>query len=52
MSQAREDALQALKQYLATTMLLSKPRDGEALQLYLTVSNASVSVVLTREDEN
>lgn len=47
-----EDALQALKQYVASPPLLSKPIDGETLQLYLAVSNILVSVVLTREAES
>lgn len=44
-----EDALEPVKRYLASPPLLSKPNDGETLQLYLAVSNTSVSAILTRE---
>lgn len=41
--------MQALKEYLASPLLLSKPCDGETLQLYLAVNNISVSAVLRRK---
>ena len=52
MVQQHKDALQALKKYLASPPLLSKPCDGDTLQLYLAVSGVSVTVVLTREVES
>ena len=46
-----EEALQEMKSYLTSALLLSKPQDGEMLFLYLAVSEHSVSAVLVREDE-
>ena len=46
-----EQALQNLKQYLMTPPLLSKPSANEPLQLYVAVSESSVSVVLAREGQ-
>ncbi|KAJ8632913.1 hypothetical protein MRB53_026249 [Persea americana] len=43
-------ALQQLKQYLSSPPLLSTPTLGEALFLYLSVSDHAVSSVLVRED--
>ncbi|XXG88794.1 hypothetical protein AAC387_Pa12g0960 [Persea americana] len=43
-------ALQQLKQYLSSPPLLSTPTFGEALFLYLSVSDHAVSSVLVRED--
>ncbi|XXG78142.1 hypothetical protein AAC387_Pa08g2147 [Persea americana] len=43
-------ALQQLKQYLSSPPLLSTPTFGEALFLYLSVSDHAVSSVLIRED--
>ncbi|KAJ9547211.1 hypothetical protein OSB04_019754, partial [Centaurea solstitialis] len=48
---AHEKALQDLKQYMASPPLLTKPIEGESLQLYLAVSNNAVSAVLVREDD-
>ncbi|KAL2250220.1 UNVERIFIED_CONTAM: Retrovirus-related Pol polyprotein from transposon [Sesamum indicum] len=45
-----ERALQELKEYLTTPPLLANPKDGEALFLYLSVSENAVSVVLVREE--
>ncbi|XP_022889049.1 uncharacterized protein LOC111404482 [Olea europaea var. sylvestris] len=45
-----EEALQGLKRHLGQAPLLSKPKPGETLQLYLTVSNEAISSVLTREE--
>lgn len=50
--QEDEDALRALKQYLASPPLLYKLSNGEIPQLYLAVSNTSVSAVMKREVEN
>ncbi|KAL2246282.1 UNVERIFIED_CONTAM: Retrovirus-related Pol polyprotein from transposon [Sesamum indicum] len=45
-----ERALQELKEYLTTPPLLANTKDGEALFLYLSVSENAVSVVLVREE--
>lgn len=45
-----EDDLNKLKQYLTTTPLLSKPRSGEMLYVYLSVTGHEVSRVLVREE--
>ena len=47
-----EKALESLKEYLASPPILSKPVEGEILQLYLAVSEHAVSAVLSREAEN
>ena len=47
-----EHALQDLKQYLMTPPLLSKPSADEPLQLYVAVSESSVSAVLARESQD
>ena len=44
-----EQALQDLKKYLTSPPLLSKPKDGEQLFIYLIVSEGAVSAVLVRE---
>lgn len=49
---AYEKTLQDLKKYLTFPPLLSKPKDGEQLFIYLAVSKGAVSVVLIREKEN
>nr|XP_009803654.1 PREDICTED: uncharacterized protein LOC104248990 [Nicotiana sylvestris] len=46
-----QQALRDLKRYLSSPPLLSKPKEGETLLVYLTVSEIVVSVVLVREDE-
>ncbi|KAL5539209.1 hypothetical protein UlMin_043494 [Ulmus minor] len=43
---ACEQALHDLKRYLTSPPLLSKPKDGEQLYIYLTVSEDAVSAVL------
>ena len=48
---ACEQALQDLKRYLTSPLLLSKPKDGEQLFIYLVVSEGAISVVLVREEE-
>ena len=48
---AYEQALQDLKRYLTSPLLLSKPKDGERLFTYLAVSEGTVSAVLVCEDE-
>ncbi|XP_056695833.1 uncharacterized protein [Spinacia oleracea] len=50
-SDDHEAALQNLKKYMMSPPLLSKPKEGEVLQLYLAVSSTAVSAVLAREDE-
>ena len=40
-----------MKEYLANPLILSKPKEGEPLQLYLAVSEGTVSAVLTREED-
>lgn len=47
-----ETALQQLKSYLTSALLLSKPQDGETLFLYLAVSEHSVSAVLVLKTTN
>ena len=46
-----EHALQALKEYMMSPPLLSKPHDNETLQLYFAVSSNAVSGVLVREKD-
>ncbi|KAJ9541934.1 hypothetical protein OSB04_028440 [Centaurea solstitialis] len=46
-----ERALQDLKQYMVSPPLLTKPVEGESLQLYLAVSNNATSAVLIREED-
>ena len=47
-----DEALIAIKQYLAEPPVLASPKAGETLFLYLPVSNVSVSASLFKEDEN
>ena len=47
-----EKALESLKEYLTSPPILSKPIEGEILQLYLAVSEHAVSAILSREAEN
>ena len=49
--QEREEAFQKIKEYLEKTLILSKPKEGEPLQLYLAVSEGTISVVLTIEED-
>ncbi|KAK0607978.1 hypothetical protein LWI29_023464 [Acer saccharum] len=46
-----EKAFQALKEYLGRAPLLSKPVAGETLYMYLSVSEASTSSVLVRQED-
>src|SRR5581483_7728946 len=46
-----EKALQDLKQYMTSPPLLTKPIEGESLQLYLAVSKHATSAVLVREED-
>ncbi|KAJ9537370.1 hypothetical protein OSB04_030103 [Centaurea solstitialis] len=46
-----EKALQELKQYMASPPLLTKPVEGESLQLYLAVSKNATSAVLVPEED-
>ncbi|GKV15552.1 hypothetical protein SLEP1_g26334 [Rubroshorea leprosula] len=45
-----QQAFDELKQYLASTLLLSKPVERESLYLYLGVTKEAVSSVLLREE--
>ena len=47
----REQEFKALKEYLGKPPLLSKPTDGEALFLYLAVSEYTISGALIRKEE-
>lgn len=46
-----KEVLVWLKEYLSQPLLLSKPRSGEDLYLYLVVSDVAVSMILIREME-
>ena len=46
-----DQALQALKKYMASPPLLSKPHDHPVLQLYLAVNQNVVSAVLVRQED-
>ncbi|KAJ9561688.1 hypothetical protein OSB04_006848 [Centaurea solstitialis] len=46
-----EKALQELKRYMTSPPLLTKPVEGESLQLYLAVSKNATSAVLVREED-
>ncbi|XXG90553.1 hypothetical protein AAC387_Pa12g2289 [Persea americana] len=47
-----DQALQQLKHYLSSPPLLSTPTHGEALYLYLALSDHAVSSVLIREEDS
>ena len=47
-----DEALTAIKQYLAEPLVLASPEAGETLFVYLAVSDVLVSVALFKEDEN
>ena len=47
-----DEALTAIKQYLAEPPILASPEAGETLFVYLAVSDVSVSAALFKEDEN
>ena len=49
---ACKQALQDLKRYLTSPPLLSKPKDGDQLFIYLVVSEGAVNVVLVHEEES
>ena len=40
-----------MKKYLTSPLQLSKPKDGEQLYIYLTVSEGVVSAILVREED-
>ncbi|KAL5565706.1 hypothetical protein UlMin_028870 [Ulmus minor] len=46
-----EQSFQELKSYLGKPPLLSKPREGDSLILYLAVSKGAVSSALVREED-
>ncbi|XP_048622610.1 uncharacterized protein LOC125591798 [Brassica napus] len=45
-----EEAFNQLKHYLTTPLVLSKPKVGDTLSLYIAVTSSAVSSVLIRED--
>ena len=45
-----EEAFQQLKQYLLKALLLSTPREGNILYLYLVISEWATSAVIGREE--
>ena len=45
-----EEAFQKIKEHLGSPPLLSKPKEGEVLIVYLAVSDYAISVVLVREE--
>ncbi|XP_011101938.1 uncharacterized protein LOC105179973 [Sesamum indicum] len=45
-----QEAFDALKRYLSSPPLLTKPRTGETLYLYLAISGNAVSSVLVRQE--
>ena len=47
-----DQALVAIKHYLAEPPILTSPEAGETLFIYLAVSNVAVSVVLFKEGKN
>lgn len=48
---ACEEALQQLKRYFTSPLLLSMPKVGERLFIYLVVSKTTIFVVLVREED-
>ena len=46
-----EKAFDKIKENLGTPPMLSKPKEGEVLILYLAVSDYAISAVLVREEE-
>ena len=47
-----EEAFKKLKDYLATSLTLTRPELGETLYICLVASNKAVSLVLIREEDN
>ncbi|GAA0178130.1 hypothetical protein LIER_29796 [Lithospermum erythrorhizon] len=47
----RNKAFEDLKRYLGSPQLLSRPEEGEELQLYLAVAEGTISSVLVQETE-
>ena len=46
-----ERAFQDLKKFLVEPSVLSKPKDGEPLYIYLSVIEKAISSVLVKEEE-
>lgn len=46
-----EIAFQELKHFLATPLILTKPKLGEELLLYLSIIESALNVVLVREED-
>ncbi|XP_074352696.1 uncharacterized protein LOC141691843 [Apium graveolens] len=47
-----EEAFQNIKKHLSSPPILSNPKEGETLVLYLAVSDFAVSAVLVREEDS
>ena len=47
-----EEAFQKIKEHLGSPPLLSKPKEGEVLIIYMVISDYAISVVLVREEED
>ena len=47
-----DQAFMAIKQYLIEPQILTSPRAGDTLYLYLVVSKVSINATLFKEDEN
>ncbi|KAL0298789.1 UNVERIFIED_CONTAM: hypothetical protein Sradi_6538700 [Sesamum radiatum] len=45
-----QEAFEKLKEYLASPLLLTKPKDEETLYLYLATSQGAINAVLTRKE--
>lgn len=46
-----EEAFQNIKQYLGNPPMLSKPKEGDDLYVYLVVSKHAVSSILIKEED-
>ena len=46
-----ERTFQDLKKFLVESLILSKPRDGEPLYVYLLVTKKAISSILVRENQ-
>ena len=49
-SEEFDHAFEQLKKYLSAPPLLSSPKEGEPLYIYLAMSNKTVSVAIIRND--
>ena len=46
-----ERAFQDLKKFLVEALVLSKPRNGKPLYIYLSVTKKAINLILIREDQ-